>query len=189
METYRTFVCIEIPSEIKKAINSLQVRLRPLAKGYISWARQEGLHVTLKFLGDVAADKIEKVGQVVEQAVAGLQPFTISVSGTGGFPNLKRPRVFWVGIQEASGSLATLQSRIDDGLAGLGFPREERGFTPHLTLGRVKDVAGVGDVCRELEKSVLEPMSYTAKEVIVMRSDLRPDGPVYTALRTINIEI
>jgi RNA 2',3'-cyclic 3'-phosphodiesterase len=189
METYRTFVCIEIPAEIKKAINSLQVRLRPLAKGYISWARQEGLHVTLKFLGDVAINKMDPVAQIVEQAVAGLQPFTISVSGTGGFPNLKRPRVFWVGIQEASGSLTTLQSRIDDGMAGLGFPREERGFTPHLTLGRVKDMDGVIDVCRELGKSVLEPMSFTAKEVIVMRSDLRSEGPVYTALRTINIEI
>jgi 2'-5' RNA ligase len=187
METYRTFVCIEIPTEIKKAINSLQIRLRPLAKGYVSWARQEGLHVTLKFLGDVAVTKIDEVGLIVEQAVAGLPPFEISVSGVGGFPNLKRPRVFWVGMQEAGGCLATLQSRIDDGLAGLGFAREERGFAPHLTLGRVKDIAGVGDVCRELEKTILEPMSFTANEVIVMRSDLRPDGPVYNPLRTIKL--
>jgi RNA 2',3'-cyclic 3'-phosphodiesterase len=187
MEMYRTFVCIEIPADIKKVINGLQIRLRPMAKGFISWARLEGFHVTLKFLGDVAANKIDLVAQVVQQAVEGLQPFVITVSGTGGFPNLKRPRVFWVGIQETSGSLATLQSRIDERLANLGFPKEERGFAPHLTLGRVKDVSGVTDVCHELEKSVLEPMSFAATEVVIMRSDLRPDGPVYSVLCTTKI--
>ncbi len=188
MVMYRTFVCIELPADVKKAINGLQHRLRPLAKGFISWARQEGLHITLKFLGDVAANRIDQVEQVVQSAAQDVPPFPITVSGTGGFPNLKRPRVFWVGIEEAAGRLALMQSRIEEGMAGLGIAKEERPFTPHLTLGRVKDVTRVGDVSHELEKTLLEPMTFTAGEVIVMRSDLRPDGPVYTPLRIIKLK-
>jgi RNA 2',3'-cyclic 3'-phosphodiesterase len=183
----RLFVCIEMPADVKKIIVGLQIRLRPLAKGFVSWARQEGLHITLKFLGEVESKKLEKVSESVAQATRGIEPFELTVNGVGGFPSLKWPRVFWVGIEEPTGTLLKLQAQIESEFTTLGFAKEERPFSPHLTIGRVKEPKGVADISRELEKTILGPVSLTANELIVMRSDLRPDGPVYTPMRKVKL--
>jgi RNA 2',3'-cyclic 3'-phosphodiesterase len=187
MENLRLFVCIEMPAEIKKTVAGIQIRLRPLAKGFVSWARQEGLHITLKFLGEVESKELDKVAEAVAQAAREIKPFELTITGTGGFPNLKSPRVFWVGIEEPTGMLLKLQAQIESEFTAMGFAREDRPFSPHLTIGRVKEPKGVSDICCELQKTTLGPMSFMANELIVMRSDLRPDGPVYTPMKKIKL--
>lgn len=186
MATIRTFVCIELPPALQQRLEELQRQLQPLGGG-ISWSQSLGIHLTLKFLGDVEAGRIAAIGEAVAAAVQGFAAFTITVAGTGGFPNLSRPRVLWVGIQEKSGQLMNLQLRIEQELAALGFPREERRFSPHLTLGRVKDPEAAQAVARALQQHGFAPESFTPSGVMVMRSDLKSTGAVYTPLRSIEL--
>jgi RNA 2',3'-cyclic 3'-phosphodiesterase len=185
MESLRLFTCVDLPTEIKKVITSLQVRLRPLAKGYVSWARPEGLHLTLKFLGQVAASRVAEITGLMVSAAHEAQPFELFISGTGAFPNFSRPRIYWAGIQEPTGTLQRLQSHIEQTFRAAGFAAEERPFSPHLTLGRVKQPQGVADLSRALEETGLAAMSFTATEILLMASDLLPTGPVYTSLKKV----
>ena len=186
MPTIRTFVCIELPASLRQRLDGLQQQLRPLGGG-ISWSQPEGIHLTLKFLGDVETGRIAAVGEAVANAMRGFAAFPITVAGTGGFPNLSRPRVLWVGIQEKSGQLMNLQLRIERELTALGFPREERRFSPHLTLGRVKDPEAAQAAARALQQHGFAPESFTPSGVIVMRSDLKSTGAVYTPLKSIEL--
>jgi len=185
METLRLFICVDLPAEIKNVITSLQVRLRPLAKGYVSWARPEGLHLTLKFLGQVAASRVAEITELMENAGRKAQPFELIISGTGAFPNFARPRVYWAGIQEPAGILQRLQSQLEAELCAAGFSAEERPFSPHLTLARVKQPLSVADLSRALAESELAAMSFTAAGIILMASTLLPAGPVYTPIKKV----
>ena len=186
MATLRVFICIELPEQIREHIAELQGQLKPLGNG-VSWTRPEGIHLTLKFLGDVESDQINAIAEAVELASRVGGPFPVTVSGTGGFPSLIRPRVLWVGITERSGRLGQIQSQIDRELARLGYPREQRRFLPHLTLGRVKAPDSVKEICMEMQRRGFAPMTYSVHGIIVMRSDLKPDGAIYTPLKTLEL--
>ncbi|HNS72933.1 MAG TPA: RNA 2',3'-cyclic phosphodiesterase [bacterium] len=186
MATLRTFICIELPEQVRERISELQHQLSVPGSG-VSWTRPEGIHLTLKFLGDIEPPQVEAIAGAVERASQGIAPFRVTVAGTGGFPNLNRPRVLWVGIENSASALFTIQSQIERELVGLGYPREERRFSPHLTLGRVKAPEAVQEICRELLQRSFAPVTFTAGSIIIMRSDLKPDGALYTPLRTIEL--
>lgn len=186
MATLRTFICIELSEKVRERIAELQQQLKPLGSG-VSWTRPEGIHLTLKFLGDIESARVADIAGAVERAAQGVDPFRITVAGTGGFPNLSRPRVLWVGIESSASALFVVQSQIEIELARLGYPREERRFSPHLTLGRVKSPEAVREICRELQQRSFAPVTFTAGSIIIMRSDLKPDGALYTPLRTIEL--
>jgi 2'-5' RNA ligase len=187
MEKIRTFIAIELDESIKDELTRLQERLKVEApRGSVRWVRSEGIHLTLKFLGDVPADQIGEITTALQKSCQGLAPFSLSCGELGCFPNLKRPRVVWVGIQEETGTLAQLQKAIEENVAPLGYPPEKRKFSPHLTIGRVQKRVGSGDLRRlgELvgasEIGTLGQME--VRSVNLMRSDLRPSGAVYTRL-------
>jgi len=193
MEKIRTFIAIELDESVKDGLAKLQERLKGKApQGSVRWVRLEGIHLTLKFLGDVPADQIEEITRALQKSCQGFAPFSLSCGGLGCFPNLKRPRVMWVGIQEETGTLAKLQKAIEENVAPLGYPAEKRKFSPHLTLGRVQKRAGAGDQRRlgELvgasEIGILGQME--VRSVNLMRSDLRPSGAVYTRLAEVELE-
>ena len=148
----------------------------------MSWTRPSNIHLTIKFLGDVPASRIEDVKRAVEMATAGRSPFEIEVSEAGCFPSLRNPRVLWVGITTIPEPLIELHEAIEKELARLGFPREPRKFSPHLTIGRVRNPQNAARLAEELIKRGIEPESFRASEVIVMRSDLNPAGSIYTPL-------
>lgn len=136
----RTFIAIDLPQNVKQAIGSLQSRLRsslprdPNQSAGVRWTRPEGIHLTLKFLGDIT----EQQAKLVTESLRSLSPFEsfrIEVKGFGFFPNGRRPRVLWVGV-EAPPSLAGLAAEVEAAMDGLGFAKEDRAFTPHLTLAR-----------------------------------------------------
>ena len=187
MEKIRTFIAIELEQELLKKLTDLQDRLKAeMPRGAVRWVRPEGIHLTLKFLGDVPAKQIQDIAQAVEQGCAEVSPFTLTVGGSGCYPNLRRPRVVWVGVEEPTGNLAALQRAIERHVAPLGYPTERRPFSPHLTLGRVKRQArqderqAIGEAVAAAEVGALAEMAVAG--VGVIRSDLRPSGAVYTLL-------
>jgi 2'-5' RNA ligase len=187
MMTLRTFIAIELESAIKDDVGRLQNRLRSrLAPGCVRWVRPEGMHLTLKFLGDTPLDRVEEVRVALVQAAAEIHPFTFTVAGLGCFPNTRNPRVVWVGLHEITGALASLRDAIEAHVAPLGFPTEGRAFKPHLTLGRIQRRASKSEV-REIGEVVAASVSgieseMAVQEVLYIKSDLRPSGAVYTTL-------
>ena len=178
-EVIRTFVCIEIPQSIKDRIGELQNELRKSGAS-VTWTKPSNVHLTLKFLGGVPASRIELVSKAVERAASAISPFEIEVAGTGCFPSVRSARVLWVGLSNVPDAMKQLYSNIESELEREGFPREKRKFSPHLTIGRVR-VPGTGaTLAEQLIAQGFEPERFTATEVIVMRSDLKPTGAIYT---------
>jgi 2'-5' RNA ligase len=187
MTTWRTFIAIELDEELRGNLGHLQDRLRGrVAPRAVRWVRPEGIHLTLKFLGDTPVDKVPAVQEALAQAAAKIGPISFTVGGLGCFPNTRRPRVVWVGLQEPTGSLVRLRDAIEAHVAPLSFPTEKRRFSPHLTLGRVQrrasksEVREIGEVVGTWELGALDEMTATA--VAYIKSDLRPTGAVYTTL-------
>jgi len=178
-ETVRTFICIEIPDSIKSRIGKLQEALRQI-DAQISWTKPSNIHLTLKFLGGVAAPRLELVKKAVERASKGINPIEIEVSGTGCFPSPHSPRVLWVGIADVPEELQRLYANLENELSQIGFEREKRKFSPHLTIGRVRTPKNASSVADSLISSSFASERFLAKEVIVMRSDMKPTGSIYT---------
>jgi 2'-5' RNA ligase len=187
MATVRTFIAIELDEELRATLQDLQDRLRgQLAPRSVRWVRPQGIHLTLKFLGDTPVSRLEDIKVALAQAATEVGPFTFTVGGLGCFPNTQRPRVVWVGLQEPTGALVRLRDAVEAQVAPLGFPTEKRRFSPHLTLGRVQRRASKSEV-REIGKVVAASEIGTVDEMDVtvvchIKSDLRPSGAVYTTL-------
>jgi RNA 2',3'-cyclic 3'-phosphodiesterase len=175
----RTFLCIEIPDTIKARIGDLQRALKQI-EARVSWVKPENIHLTLKFLGAVPASRIPSVCEAVSRAASHNSTFEVEVSGTGCFPSVRNPRVLWVGLTNLPNELRQLHKNLEDELAGRGFPRDSKRFAPHLTIGRIRSPEGAPIVARELIEVGFESALAPATRVIVMRSDLRPTGSLYT---------
>jgi 2'-5' RNA ligase len=187
MSTLRTFIAIELDQALQGSLKSLQTRLRQrLAPRSVRWVRPDGIHLTLKFLGDTPVSKLDAIKTALGQAAAEADPFTVTVGGVGCFPNVRRPRVVWVGLHEPAGALARLRDAVEAQVAPLGFPTERRPFSPHLTLGRVhrraskSEVREIGQVVAASQIGITDEMAVTT--VSYIKSDLRPTGAVYTTL-------
>jgi 2'-5' RNA ligase len=186
----RSFVAVELSDEVRQALAAVQRDLKVQAPpGAVRWTRPDSIHLTLQFLGDILPDQVEAVAGALRAACAGRAPFAFELAGAGVFPNLNRPRVVWVGVVEPSGALSALQQRVVQALAPLGFVPEERGFSPHLTIGRAardagsRDLAALGALVARAGIGSLGRVAVNA--VNLMKSDLKPDGAVYTPLAVI----
>lgn len=178
----RTFLAIELPEEIKTQLRNIQGRLKSDVTG-IRWTRPEGIHLTLKFFGNVSENDIAGIMETVGEKTKDVRPLALNVGTVGAFPNFKRPRVIWLGISGEVERLSVLQKEIDTDLETLGFQKETRGFRPHLTLGRVKspkEVKGLSKITEE-EKSYAAG-SFIAGGLTLFKSDLAPKGAIYTKL-------
>ncbi|MFQ5859050.1 MAG: RNA 2',3'-cyclic phosphodiesterase [Anaerolineae bacterium] len=187
MAGIRSFIAVELTQDLLDSLIEIQDELRANEwADEIRWVRREGIHLTLKFLGDVPAGRIEAIGDGVAQAVAGVQPFTVTVEGLGVFPNWRRPRVIWIGVGGDTDRLHALQEKVEQAMAGLGFEPEGRPFHPHLTLGRVNRRASSGYQRRLGEALQAHDIQKVGQmlvdEVSLMRSQLHPKGAVYTQL-------
>lgn len=191
-EQIRSFIAIELPEEVRGGLAKLRSELERTEHRFVKWVDTEGIHLTLKFLGNIPFKQVTEVTKAIEEAAQGIPPFHLEISGLGAFPNLKQPRVLWVGIGGEIDTLLRLQQNIDSALASLGFAKEERPFMPHLTLARIRQ--GASPMGRknfgELAMSVSFEASYPidAKAVSLMRSQLTPDGAIYTRLFMVGLE-
>lgn len=185
MAGWRSFVAVELGKEIAEGIRKIQEGLRDRVRG-VRWVRPEGIHLTLKFLGEVDPDLIEEIASKAGEAARAIGPFTIGIRGCGAFPNAKNPRVIWIGVDDPSGELKRLQARVEKGMEDIGFIREERAFSPHLTLGRLasgKEKATIAQAIESIKESNLGTMD--VHEVCLFRSHLKPQGAEYTKLKVI----
>jgi 2'-5' RNA ligase len=192
MPTVRLFIAIDLSEELRASLRRLQGNLRDrMAPRSVRWVQVEGIHLTLKFLGDTPLDKVDKVKTALAQAAAQASPFVFTVEGLGCFPSSHRPRVVWVGLQEPSGTLTQLRDAVEAHVAPLGFPTEKRPFHPHLTLGRVHRRASKSEV-REIGEVVATAAvgnmgKLAVSSVSLIKSDLQPSGAVYTKLLEVGL--
>ncbi len=184
-EVVRAFIAIGLPEGVASKLKDVQSEL--VSYGLkIRWTRPENIHLTLKFLGDVAGSRVQAISEAIQESVKGIGPMTLSVKGIGVFPGVSRPRVLWAGISGQVDALRWLQENLEKNLASLGFAAETRGFTGHLTLGRVKegrhDPKRFVKALEDFNEMASEP--FIADSINLYRSRLLPSGPVYTRLFT-----
>jgi 2'-5' RNA ligase len=190
-EIIRTFIAIALPEGLIKDLFNLESRLKRQCPDVVKWVEPESMHLTLVFLGDMSTEKIEEVKLGIEEAAKGLPPFRLEAQGTGAFPNLNRAQLIWVGTGGESEKLAQLQEQITANMEQFGFPREERPFSPHLTLGRVRNYAGpeernkIGQVLAATPFTSAHPIEVNG--VSLIKSQLTPKGSIYTTLFTIGL--
>jgi 2'-5' RNA ligase len=181
-ERVRSFVAILLSDEVRAAVAREIERLRAAAPR-VGWVAPENLHLTLKFLGEIPPDALAQVKEALAEAVQGATPFALAFHGLGAFPGLVRPRVLWVGVALGGPEARALQERVEVALARRGFPPEPRPWSPHLTIGRVREPKGVGALQQAVARA--GQADYGRLEVRVlslMRSDLGPGGSRYTLL-------
>ena len=181
----RTFIAILIPDKTRRALAECIQQLSGLAPQGVRWVDPEGIHLTLRFLGDIPVERVEHVLAAQGVAAGSGEPFSLQLSGLGMFPNSERPRV-WAGVSGDMGALRLLQEEVEAQLERVGFPRDRRPFAPHLTLGRIRDRASSAERKRiaaatgSVALGHAEP--WVVEESHLIRSTLTPQGAIYTSL-------
>ena len=191
MEQVRSFIAIELPGELKLALKQLQAQLIAGKRLPVKWVDPYSIHLTLKFLGNIAIDRIGEITGAVEEAAGGISPFRLEVTGLGVFPNLKRVQIVWVGVGGDVESLSQLQQRIESNLAPLGFAPESRPFTPHLTLARLRDQASLDE--RQSFGQLIAGTRFDAvygfniDSIHLMKSQLTREGAIYSRISSVRL--
>jgi len=184
-DVLRLFVAVELGEEALRALASLQEALRREGLDGLRWVRPEGVHLTLKFLGETPADRVPRIEAALGEAVSSVPAHVLRLDGLGTFGGRRSPRVLWVGLQGDLEELQRLQRNVEAALAKAGFPREDRAFSPHLTLARVRPeaAASLGEpIARAMQVAPAPEASIAVREVSLMRSTLGPGGAVYDRL-------
>jgi len=189
METIRTFIAIQMPAEIRRKLAGIGEELKKSGAD-AKWVPEENFHITLKFLGNVTAERVTAVSEVVRSVVERTEAFDLVLSGVGAFPRLSRPSVVWVGISDGSDRIASLAEKIDIELGRLGFECENRPFSGHVTVARIRTPKNL-----ERLKGMIENLqgqhigAFGVESIAIMKSELRRTGPIYTAINEYGLRI
>ena len=187
--TLRVFIALPIPPLVKSGLEQVVQHLADQVPRGIRWVGLDGIHLTLKFLGNIGPTQVEDITGAMQRASLTSSSFRLHMSGLGTFPNERRPRVIWAGVQGDLQSLGKLQAGIEGEVSGLGFPRENRPFTPHLTLGRVRDQStsnarlGIGAAVSKYAMGSTEP--WLVESVRLVQSNLGPGVITYSDLASV----
>lgn len=181
----RLFVAVELPADVRRRLADVAEELRGRGLDRLRWVRPENIHITLKFLGETPAGSVPRIEDALRAAAAGVAPHELTLGELGKFGGRQNPRVLWVDVRGDVEALKALQKRVDAEIAPLGFPADERPFAAHLTLARVPQ-----DLARSVARSLTEAIGAVkvpdspipVREVVLMSSELRRAGPVYTRL-------
>jgi 2'-5' RNA ligase len=188
------FIAIPISAEAQRALDTVIRRLAVQVAGGVRWVQPSGIHLTVKFLGNVEPTLVNLIADAMGRAAAGSSPFRLRLSGLGMFPSDRAPRVLWAGVGGDLEALEALQGRIEAEMAALSFPPERRPFSPHLTLGRVRQFLPrkdeglsrrVSAALRSTSLDTTEP--WRVETVRLMRSDSAPEGAVYSVLASVGV--
>jgi len=182
-ERPRLFVAIDLPEAVRESLGRLQAELRARDLTGLRWTRPEGIHLTLKFLGETPAESLPAIQDALARAVRDAPRFQLALGAPGTFGNRRGPRVLWVDVDGDLEPLGRLQAAVERELTAAGCAPEERAFSPHLTLARVPQPPRPGlaeRVSRALEAVAPPQAEFEATEVVLMRSELQPAGAVYT---------
>lgn len=192
MESIRAFIAVELPGEVAPFLARLQDDLKKREQAPVKWVDPESIHLTLKFLGNIDAGKVDAIAAAISEAAKGIGPLPLRLGAPGAFPNVRAPRVICVGLEGNTEGLSALHRNIERALVPLGFPPEKRRFSPHLTLGRVRDQAApnerrlLGEAVSSLK--VETSPAFEARAVSLMRSTLTREGALYDRLASAALE-
>ena len=181
MAKIRTFVAVSISEKAREAMAEMIASLQDFGSG-IRWVKPENLHLTLKFLGDVEEKKLPELEETLKLSAENIKPFNYELVNIGCFPNTKRPRVLWIGVEDSEDQLLLLHQNIESEFKKQDFPKESRKFTPHLTIARVKDFRKCGSVISKFSGYNFGNYINNVKEVLLMKSNLYPSGAKYNNL-------
>lgn len=188
MGVFRLFIAIDVPLWVKTEILGIQNRLRVLDLD-ASWTRQENMHLTLKFLGDIDARLVPAIIKEMGAVLSPAPKFSVSLGRLGAFPDLKKPRVAWIAIEDPSGVLERLWRETEDAMWALKFPRDKRKFSPHLTLARIKSQKGNRLLAATLSAAPQTGFKpFDIASVKLYKSELTAKGSIYTELADVNLD-
>ena len=181
-ETIRAFIAIELSSEIRQELSFVQSQLKTV-NADLKWVRPESIHLTLKFLGNITQEKIGEVKKILDTISQNHKPFEVSLFQIGGFPKLEHPRVIWVGIDKGCSQAESIAKDCEEALSNIGFEKEKRPFSAHLTLGRVRSPKGRNELVSKIKALDFKPSAVTAiNKLTLFQSTLTPKGSIYTPL-------
>jgi 2'-5' RNA ligase len=180
----RTFIAIPLPQECRLMLDELQQRLRSF-RADVRWVAVPSIHLTMKFLGEVDPAIIPSLTESLERAIRSRNPFVLKLRGLGCFPHLRNPRVIWCGVEGDTEALTQLQQQVEEACEAYGFPPENRAFHPHLTLGRVNGKSNLQPLLDCIKIGSDLEKSFTTDCVNIYKSTLKPQGAIYTVLKTV----
>ncbi|MCX5702566.1 MAG: RNA 2',3'-cyclic phosphodiesterase [Candidatus Omnitrophica bacterium] len=186
----RAFIAIELSQEIKDSLSQLQERLKS-SQADVKWVSPQNIHLTLKFLGEVDESKLEKIGEILETLKADKTPFYMRLSSVGAFPKTNYPRVIWAGIDKGDTETKEIAKFLEEKIAKLGIPAEDRPFSSHITIGRVKSGLNREGLVKKLNESVNHfakaNLEFQVEKITLFKSTLTPKGPVYEILKEVSL--
>lgn len=182
----RLFIALIFPDEIKAALGRLIDELRPMGRG-IKWVEPHNIHLTLKFIGEISEKKVDPIIDAVGDVLAGRAGFEGHIAGCGGFPNLKRPRVLWVGLNGADPAV-DIAKKLNHKLIPIGVKSEKKPLSPHLTLGRIRKPTDLSELTAYMENLNFDAGSVILDKVALVKSTLTPGGPIYENIKVFELE-
>ena len=177
----RTFIAFELSSAIKEELGRLKQEIKKVDAD-VKWSHPDNIHLTLKFLGNVEEEKIEQIKNILNEISSVEKPFEITLFKLGAFPSLDYPKVLWVGIDKNCSEVERIAKTLEDSLEKIGFEKEEKSFSAHLTLGRIKSGKNKAKLKEKLISSPVESRSSEIKGMTLFKSELTPKGPIYNSL-------
>lgn len=177
----RLFIALPLKEHVKDQLDKLTATLKRHG-GSVKWVKADNIHLTLRFLGETEENLVEKIKEHIDEAVKSHRQVPTSITTLGGFPNLNRPRVIWVGIEENIEALRKMARDIEHRMRDLGFEKEKKPFKAHLTLGRVRHPKGLENLTGFMSDYRLEEMPLLFDRVVLFKSTLTPQGPIYDRL-------
>jgi RNA 2',3'-cyclic 3'-phosphodiesterase len=188
MSVIRAFIAIELPPKVQDCLEQVSSQLKDqLGEKIVRWVPVENIHLTLKFFGDVSVKNLKVLQEIINAEAASQKKMEISIGRLGAFPKIRRPRVIWIGV-ESPPELLALQRGVESRTTKVGYPPDEREFSPHLTLGRVSRTASPSDVRKIGEVLSASPVGFLGvarvQAVHLFKSDLQPSGAVYSKMFT-----
>lgn len=186
----RSFIAITLPQEIKDSLQHIQERLKS-AQADVKWVRPNNIHLTLKFLGEIKDDLIDKIKKIIAEVCKDKKALEVSLSDLGAFPHIKQPRVVWVGISQGEENIKNIATELEQKLNGIGIAKGKRAFACHITLGRLRAGIKRQELSRELEKvknlQIQNPLKFKVNKISLFKSTLTPQGPIYEEFYNANL--
>lgn len=184
----RTFIAIELPQEIKDFLNTIQAKLKKTGAD-VKWVEPKNIHLTLKFLGEIDDKKLERILAIIEDTAESKNSFSMRISAVGAFPKINSPRVIWLNIDEGKTETEEIARDLEEKIAQLGIPKEDRPFSCHITIGRTRSTLNREKLVQEL-KNLVDigkggNLAFTVTKITLFKSTLTPKGPIYEVLKEV----
>jgi len=181
-DTIRAFIAIPLNPKIQHSIGHMQDHLKK-NNNDVKWVKLENIHITLKFLGNVDMEQINSVKQVLAILTQNTRPFKVELSQLGAFPNINHPRTLWVGLKDSKQQLSRIAAALDKALGKIGFQDDQKPFSPHVTIGRIRSSKNINLLSRSMSNyQISQDQTQTVSKIILFKSTLSSQGPIYESL-------